>query len=134
VPEPIRILVIEDDPDSLSAIASILRDEDGFAVWVARNGEQALEVADELGFNADVLVVDLDLGRGMRGDQFVAAYRYKAARPFRLIVVSGVPIAREIGKSIRASAVLEKPCDANELIRTIRVLATDSDENRRAAG
>jgi DNA-binding response OmpR family regulator len=65
VPGLIRVLVVEDDPDTL-AVATVLRDE--FAVWVARDGEQALEVADELGFNADAVVLDLDLGRGMRGD------------------------------------------------------------------
>jgi PleD family two-component response regulator len=64
VTNPLRILVVEDDPDVLASIAAVLRDEDGFAVWGARDGEQAMEVADELGFDADVLVVDLNLGPG----------------------------------------------------------------------
>jgi DNA-binding response OmpR family regulator len=76
--QPLQILVVEDDPDTLAALATLLREEDGFAVWVARDGEQALEVAEELGYRADVVVVDLDLGPGSRGDQFVAAYRQRA--------------------------------------------------------
>jgi DNA-binding response OmpR family regulator len=121
-PEKVKVLVVEDDGDTLAAVATLLRDE-GFAVWVARNGEQALEVADELGFNADVVVADLHLGPGMRGDHFIGAYRRQSGRPFRLVVLSGVPAAHEIGRGIGAAAVLGKPYVADELVRTIRILA-----------
>jgi DNA-binding response OmpR family regulator len=134
VTQPFRILVIEDDPDTLAAVATLLRDEEGFAVWVARSGEQALEVADELGFNADLIVVDLHLGSGMRGDQFVAAYRRRSRGTFRLIVLSGVPAAYEIARTIRASAVIGKPYEAEELVRTIRILAANGGASQDAAG
>jgi two-component system cell cycle sensor histidine kinase/response regulator CckA len=132
--QPLRILVVEDDSDTLSAVATLLRDEDGFAVWVARSGEQALEVADELGFNADLIVVDLHLGPGMRGDQFVAAYRRRSRAPFRLVILSGVPAAYEIARAIRASAVIAKPYEADELVRTIRILATPGGPSPDTAG
>jgi DNA-binding response OmpR family regulator len=121
VPEKIRVLVVEDDADTLAAVAAALREE--FTVWVARTGEQALEVADEVGFDADVVVIDLDLGPGMRGDQFAAEYRRRATRPARIIVLSGVPAAHQIARQIRAAAILPKPYDADELVRTVRVLA-----------
>jgi DNA-binding response OmpR family regulator len=120
VPVKIRVLVVEDDADTLAAVAAALREE--FTVWVARTGEQALEVADELGFDADVVVIDLDLGQGMRGDQFAAEYRKRAKWPARIVVLSGVPAAHEIGRAIRAAAILPKPYDADELIRTVRIL------------
>ena len=122
--DKVRVLVVEDDADTLAAVAAALREE--FAVWVARTGEQALEVAEELGFDADVVVVDLDLGRGMRGDQFAAEYRRRAKSPARLIVLSGVPAAHEIGRAMRAAAVLPKPYDADELIRTVQILVPRS--------
>ncbi|MEA2626341.1 MAG: hypothetical protein QOD06_2386 [Candidatus Binatota bacterium] len=120
MPVKIRVLVVEDDADTLAAVAAALREE--FTVWVARTGEQALEVADELGFDADVVVVDLDLGPGMRGDQFAAEYRRRAKWPARIVVLSGVPAAHEIGRGIKAAAILPKPYDADELIRTVRIL------------
>jgi DNA-binding response OmpR family regulator len=113
--------VVEDDPHNLAAVAATLRDD--FAVWVARTGEQALEVADELRFQADVVVLDLDLGRAMRGDQFAAEYRRRAARTTPIVVVSGVPRVYDLARGIRAAATLPKPFDADELVRTIRILA-----------
>ena len=120
MPDLIRVLVVEDDPDTLAAVATVLRDE--FAVWVARDGEQALEVADELGFNADAVVLDLDLGRGMRGDQFAEEYRRRAHKRTPIIVVSGLPLAGEVARGVQADATFPKPFDAEELIRTIRIL------------
>ena len=128
-----RVLIVEDDPDTLAAVATTLREDDEFQVWVARDGEQALEVADELGFAADVVVLDLDLGPGMRGDQFAAEYRRRAKRSARIVVLSGVRAAYEIGRGMRAAATLPKPFDVDELTRTIRILTAGSGE-RSSAG
>ena len=128
MPVKIRVLVVEDDADTLAAVAAALREE--FTVWVARTGEQALEVANELGFDADVVVVDLDLGPGMRGDQFAAEYRKRAKWPARIVVLSGVPAAHQIGRGIKAAAILPKPYDADELIRTVRVLVPHNPPRR----
>ena len=129
-----RVLVVEDDPDTLAAVATTLRDADEFAVWVARDADQALAVADELGYDADVLVLDLDLGHGMRGDQFAAEYRRRAARTTPIVVVSGVPRARELARSIRAAAALPKPFDGEELVRTVRIFGTTSKRKRSDPG
>ena len=128
MPVKIRVLVVEDDADTLAAVAAALREE--FTVWVARTGEQALEVADELGFDADVVVIDLDLGPGMRGDQFAAEYRKRAKWPARIVILSGVPAAHDIGRGIKAAAILPKPYDADELIRTVRILVPHNPPRR----
>jgi two-component system KDP operon response regulator KdpE len=119
-PGGLRVLFVEDDPDTLAVIAEALRGD--FAVWVARTGEQALEVAEELGFDADVLVVDLNLGPGMRGDEFVAEYRRRAKRLARVLVLSGHAELRERARSIGAAAILAKPYGLDDLVATIRVV------------
>jgi DNA-binding response OmpR family regulator len=120
-----RVIFIEDDADLLEAVTSSLREV--FSVWVGRSGEQGLEVADELGFDADLLLVDLALGEGMRGDQFVQEYRRRAKRQVPVVILSGAPRAYEIAKSLRASAVLAKPIEVDELIGTISLFARPGD-------
>jgi DNA-binding response OmpR family regulator len=116
-----RVIFIEDDADLLEAVGSSLREQ--FAVWVGRSGEQGLEIADELGFDADVLLVDLALGDGMRGDQFVQEYRRRAKRDVPVVILSGAPRAYEIAQSLRVSAVLPKPTELDEIIGTLRLFA-----------
>jgi DNA-binding response OmpR family regulator len=120
-----RVIFIEDDADVLAALTTCLRED--FSVWVGRSGEQGLEVADELDFDADVLLVDLALGEGMRGDQFVKEYRRRAKRDVPVVILSGAPRAYEVAKSLRASAVLAKPIEIDELIGTIRLFARPDD-------
>lgn len=127
------MIFIEDDVDFLEAVSSHLREQ--FAVWVGRSGEQGLEVAEELGFEADVLLVDLALGAGMRGDQFVQEYRRRAKRDVPVVILSGAPRAYEIARSLRVSAVLAKPVEVDELMGTIRLFARhDVRETRHGGG
>jgi DNA-binding response OmpR family regulator len=82
-----RIILVEDDEALLELLAVALREH--YAVWVARDGTHALEVAAELDWDADALLVDLALGEGPRGDQFVAYYRTRQKRKTPVIVISG---------------------------------------------
>ena len=63
----------------------------------------------------------------MRGDQFVQEYRRRAKRYVPVVILSGAPRAYEIAKSIRASAVLPKPVEIDELIGTMRLFARPGD-------
>lgn len=120
--QPLSVLVVEDDPDTLSAVGTVLRETDGVRVWVARTAEQALEVAGELDYAADVLVVDLDLGPGVTGDDFVAAYRQRAKSPFRVVLLSGSSHIYQSAAALKAHAVLPKPWDADDLVSAVRYI------------
>jgi DNA-binding response OmpR family regulator len=116
-----RIIVVEDDASTLESLAAVLREE--FAVWVARDGTHALEVAEELQWDADAIVVDLRLGEGPRGDQFVAYYRTRARRrDVPVVVVSAAEGAYDVGRKMGAARVLTKPFDVNVLLSTLRQL------------
>ena len=123
-----RVILVEDDEATLEVFASALREE--FAVFVARNGTSALEVAEELGWNADALVIDLALGEGPRGDQFVAYYRTRARYDPPVIVVSGAPRAYEVATALRPAAILAKPIDLDDLQSTLRLFARRRGEGR----
>jgi CheY-like chemotaxis protein len=120
MPKP-RVMLVEDDPATLELLAAVLREE--FSVSVARDGAHALEVANELGWDADAIVVDLSLGEADRGDQFISHYRQRARRrDIPVIVVSGDDRAYEIGRRMGAR-VLKKPVSNAVLLATVRQLA-----------
>jgi HTH-type transcriptional regulator, bacterioopsin transcriptional activator and related proteins len=125
-----QVLVVEDDPDTRAAVAETLSEE--FVVSTAPSGEQALEVADAMRYTADVVIVDLDLGVGMNGEQFAAAYRKRTKGRMRMIVLSGVYGAYDIARQMHAAASITKPYDADELINTVRILAPKPPPQRAA--
>jgi len=92
-----HVLIVDDDPDTLAAVAT------------------------------DVVVLDSDLGPGMRGDQFAAEYRRRAKRSPRIVVLSGVRAAYEIARGMGAAAIFPKPYDAGELV-------TDASHHRAKLG
>ena len=113
------VLLVEDDPATLEAFAAGLREE--FRVFVAKTADEALAVGEELRWDADILVVDLALGLGLRGDQFVERYRERSGRPTPVIVVSGAPRAYELARTIRPQSILLKPIDLDELIGRVNL-------------
>ena len=112
-----KVLVVDDHDGTLQAIAEALRRD--FSVWVARSPSQAVEVADEMDWDADVLVVDLYLGDGSRGDEFAAYYRKRQKRHTPVIVISGPPDIVELDDSIRDALILLKPFDFEQLTRSV---------------
>jgi DNA-binding response OmpR family regulator len=116
-----QVLYVERDERTLEATASALRGE--FEVFVARNIDQAFEVADEIRYDADVIVIDLCDGMDFRGDSFIAEYRRRAQRETPIIITSGIPLGYHIGQSIRGAIFIAKPVDVLELVRQLHLLA-----------
>jgi len=115
-----RVLVVDDDDGTLQAIAAVLRRD--FAVWVARDATHAIAVAEELDWDADVLIVDLLLGNGMRGDEFAALYRTRQRRETPVLVISGAAERLELAEGIDVTAIIHKPFDFEHFARTIWML------------
>lgn len=104
----VHILVVEDAPDVLDVLTTLLRLE-GADVVGAANGLDALAVYRRHRF--DVVVVDLGLP-DIPGDVLIRAFVAAARQPLEVIVITGesepsVTRAREAG----ASAVFVKPCE-----------------------
>jgi len=67
----VRVLVVDDEPNALSALASLLEDE-GFVVETAADGLAALAKVRELA--PDILVVDVEMP-GLKGDDLARDIR-----------------------------------------------------------
>jgi CheY-like chemotaxis protein len=111
-----RVLVVDDDPDNLEAIQTLLKHE-GVEVGVMPDGETALAaLAGPEGDAIDVVLCDV----GMPGmDGWEVARRIRALRPgLRVVLLTGW--AREIAPDDRRLAlvdgVLEKPVEIDRLL------------------
>lgn len=114
-----RILVVDDEPNLLGAIAAVLRSE-GFDVSTSRNAREALlQVAQSL---PDLIVSDVRMP-GMDGYAFARKLRYSphsALIPIVFLTAKDETEDRIEGFRAGVDVYLTKPFEPDELIAVIR--------------
>lgn len=114
----LKILVVEDDPTSLTILRKILQKE-GHVVVTSRDGVEALEEIQRETF--DVLMTDWMMPR-MDGIELINQTR-KRGEPVPLIVVTtalAFPEARNKAFDAGADDYLTKPYRPNEILESVR--------------
>ena len=119
-----RVLVIEDEPELLRALAQALR-EDGYAVDEAADGEEGLFKATS--WEYDAVVLDLMLPR-LDGWGVLAGLRRGRKTPVLILTARDAVPDRVRGLDAGADDYLVKPFELAELLARLRALI------RRAAG
>jgi two-component system OmpR family response regulator len=119
-----RVLVIEDEPELLRALAQALR-EDGYAVDEADDGEDGLFKATS--WDYDAIVLDLMLPR-LDGWGVLARLRRERKTPVLILTARDAVGDRVRGLDAGADDYLVKPFELAELLARLRALI------RRAAG
>ncbi len=119
-----RVLVIEDEPALLSAIARALREE-GYAADEAGDGEEGLFKATATDY--DAIILDLLLPR-LDGWALLAQLRRTRKTPVLILTARDSVRDRVRGLDAGADDYLVKPFDLGELLARVRALI------RRAAG
>lgn len=110
------MLVVDDEPNALSALASLLEDK-GFIVEVAADGLAALPKVRE--FAPDILVVDVEMP-GLKGDGLVRKVREDHAQlPVILMTGHGEQVVATARMELDA-AYIGKPFGIDELVSAIR--------------
>jgi DNA-binding NtrC family response regulator len=124
VPENARttVLVVDDDPDICVALEMILRYE-GFEVWTAPNGRQALqrlEAEGEAGRVAEVVITDVKMPE-MDGLALLERLRERGESPAVVMVSGHGDVAMAVDAVRRGAAdFLEKPLDQNRVVVALR--------------
>jgi DNA-binding NarL/FixJ family response regulator len=121
VPPPLRILVAEDDESFLEAISLLLERDDRFVVaGRARNGREAVALADEIAPDAVVVDIEMPVLDGVE-----ATRRLREAAPdLPIVAVSGHDYEERVLEIRQAGAddYVRKARLADELPRALAAL------------
>src|SRR5918994_496930 len=113
-----RILVVEDEPAILDALAYTLRGE-GYEVETADDGETALTHA--LSRDFDLMVLDLMLPK-LSGTEILRRVRQESPLPVIVLTAKGGEADRVLGLEIGADDYVTKPFSMAELVGRVRAL------------
>ncbi|MCD4742674.1 MAG: response regulator [Desulfobacteraceae bacterium] len=115
--EKINLLIVDDEVDFLNSITKSLEVR-GFNVIAVTRGEKAIEAAKK---NAlDIALVDLKMP-GMNGEETLQALK-KEHKWMEIVILTGhgtIDSAVECTK-IGAYSFLQKPCELDELLATLK--------------
>jgi len=127
-----RILVVEDSGKMLDLIRRGL-EEEGFAVDVAREGDEAIWFAQEHPY--DAIVLDITLGGAAAMDGFEVCRRLRNAEcwsPILMLTARDAVEDRVRGLDVGADDYLTKPFTFDEMVARIRALIRRGAEPRPA--
>ncbi len=114
---PAKILVVDDDENIRKTLSTILKNE-GYAVDVAQNGNEAIKKAETSAYN--VALIDIRLP-DMEGIELLTKMK-NAVPKTRKIIITGYPTLKNAVAAVNknADAYLMKPVDIDKLLETIR--------------
>jgi DNA-binding response OmpR family regulator len=122
-----RILLVDDDPTVRDSMNDVLVAE-GYFVIPAENGQQALDLANQL--PVDLALLDLNMPVKNGWDTFEQLTREHPLVP--IIIVTARPNQLFTALSAGAGALLEKPMDIPTLLRTMKMLLVETPQQRLA--
>jgi DNA-binding response OmpR family regulator len=112
-----RILVVEDDPSILTAVADLL-DGEGFAVETARDGAEALARYGEA--KPDLVLLDIMIPEKSGFDVCREIRRGDPLTPIIMLTAKGEEVDKVVGLELGADDYVVKPFGVNELLARIR--------------
>lgn len=111
------VLVVDDEPAIRALYNEILTDA-GYAVIEASEGKAAIRYAQQ--HTVDLIITDL-LMPEFEGIETIRYLRGQFPQ-VPIVAISGISVYLEPAKLLGASAVLQKPVSADELVTTVRGL------------
>ena len=115
---PITILLAEDEESFVDALVVGLGHE-GFQVEVARDGQEALRLFDEV--EPDLVLLDLMLPK-LSGVDVCRAIRARSSVPVIMVTAKGTEIDTVVGLEVGADDYVTKPYRLRELVARMRAV------------
>ena len=120
-----KILVVDDDASVRESLRKVLENE-GYQVALAASGPEAVEQFEN--GRPDLLVLDIGLPVKNGWDTFERITNQAPVLP--IIVITGQANQHDLAVAAGVGALMEKPLDVTELLRTIRELLAEPAEAR----
>ncbi len=114
-----KILVVDDEPNILLSLEYILEQE-GYEVYVARDGEEALAMAEQVG--PDLILLDVAMPRKDGYEVCRALREHVRFQTVKIVMLTakGQPLERKKGLEVGADVYVTKPFSAEDLLDKIR--------------
>jgi len=118
---PHRILIADDEPNIVASLEFLMRRCD-YEVCVARDGDEALQLAET--FRPDLVLLDVMMPRRSGFEVCRLLRENPALRPMRIVMLSARGRDVEVGKGLAlgADAYVTKPFSTKELVAKVREL------------
>lgn len=113
-----RILIVEDDPNTASLVATYLEKE-GFTPTVEHDGNRGLIAAQ--GLSPDLIILDVMLP-GIDGLEFCRRLRHQSNVPVLMLTAREEEIDRVLGFSLGADDYVVKPFSPRELVERVKAI------------
>ena len=116
---PHRILIADDEPNIVASLEYLMRKCD-YEVCVARDGDEALQLAET--FRPDLVLLDVMMPRRSGFEVCRLLRENPALRPMRIVMLSARGRDAEVGKGLAlgADAYVSKPYGKNTLDYVLR--------------
>lgn len=116
-----KILAVDDEPNILMSIEFILEKE-GYEVHIARDGEEALEVAERV--RPFLILLDVNMPRkdGYEVCRILREHEALARTKVIMLTAKGQTLEKKKGIEVGADAYVTKPFSAEDLLKKIRTM------------
>ena len=121
-----RVLIVDDEPNIVTSLEFLMRGDD-YEVRVARNGEEALQLAES--FRPDIVVLDVMMPHrsGFEVCQKIRENPVLGDVKIVMLTAKGRDVEKEKGLDLGANAYVTKPFSTKELMNTVRGLLPRSE-------
>jgi len=121
-----RVLIVDDEPNIVTSLEFLMRGDD-YEVRVARDGEEALQLAES--FRPDLVLLDVMMPQ-RSGFEVCRKIRENAVLgdvKIVMLTAKGRDLEKEKGLDLGANAYVTKPFSTKELMNTVRGLLPRSE-------
>jgi DNA-binding response OmpR family regulator len=120
MPAAARLLYVEDELITQHCVVDTLR-EAGFAVTVASDGAEAINLLETATAPFRGLITDVDLGQGLDG-WGIARRGRELVETLAVVYVSGASQHDWVSKGVPASVMIAKPCAPVQIVVAVSAL------------